>query len=41
MTLINFIVSALIPVVITAGVAMAMHHKIRSVDMLDALSSVD
>ena len=41
MTLINFIVSALIPAVITAGVAMAMHHKIRSVDMLDALSSVD
>lgn len=41
MTLINFIVSALIPVVITAGVAMAMHHKIRNVDMLDALSSVD
>lgn len=41
MTLTNFIVSALIPVVITAGVAMAMHRKIRSVDMLDALSSVD
>lgn len=41
MTLTNFIVSALIPAVITAGVAMAMHRKIRSVDMLDALSSVD
>lgn len=41
MTLTNFIISALIPAVITAGVAMAMHRKIRSVDMLDALSSVD
>lgn len=41
MTLANFIASALIPAVITVGVAMMMHHKIRSVDMLDALSSVD
>lgn len=41
MTLANFILSALIPAVITAGVAIIMHRKIRSVDMLDALSSVD
>lgn len=41
MTLANFIASALIPAVITAGVAMMMHSKIRNVDMLDALSSVD
>lgn len=41
MTLANFIASALIPAVITVGVAMMMHRKIRNVDMLDALSSVD
>ena len=41
MTLANFILSALIPAVITAGVVIIMHRKIRSVDMLDALSSVD
>lgn len=41
MTLANFIASALIPAVITAGVAMMMHSKIKNVDMLDALSSVD
>lgn len=41
LTLANFIASALIPAVITAGVAMMMHSKIKNVDMLDALSSVD
>ena len=37
----NFIYSALIPAVITALVALVMHKKIKSVNMLDALKSVD
>ena len=37
----NFIYSALIPAVITALVALVMHKKIKSVNMLDALKYVD
>lgn len=37
----SFIYSALIPAAITALVAGIMHRKIKSVDMLDALKSVD
>lgn len=37
----NFLYSALIPAVITALVALIMHKKIKSVNMLDALKSVD
>ncbi|WP_201336323.1 ABC transporter permease, partial [Lactobacillus nasalidis] len=37
----NFMYSALIPAVITALVALVMHKKIKSVNMLDALKSVD
>lgn len=37
----NFLFSALIPAVITAVLAVVIHHQIRTVDMLDALKSVD
>lgn len=37
----NFLYSALIPAVITVLVALVMHKKIKSVNMLDALKSVD
>ncbi|MCD5507184.1 ABC transporter permease [Lactobacillus delbrueckii subsp. lactis] len=37
----NFLYSALIPAVIPALVALIMHKKIKSVNMLDALKSVD
>lgn len=37
----NFLYSALIPAAITALVALIMHKKIKSVNMLDALKSVD
>lgn len=37
----NFLYSALIPAVVTALVALIMHKKIKSVNMLDALKSVD
>lgn len=37
----NFIYSALIPVVITTVLAFIMHKKIKDVDMLDALKSVE
>lgn len=37
----NFLYSALIPAVITALVALIMHKTIKSVNMLDALKSVD
>lgn len=37
----NFLYSALIPAVITALVALIMYKKIKSVNMLDALKSVD
>lgn len=37
----NFLYSVLIPAVITTLVALIMHKKIKSVNMLDALKSVD
>ncbi|WP_308555139.1 FtsX-like permease family protein [uncultured Lactobacillus sp.] len=37
----NFAISALIPAVITAALAIVVHHKIKSINMLDALSSID
>lgn len=37
----NFVFSALIPAVITAALAIVVHHKIKSINMLDALSSID
>lgn len=37
----NFIYSALIPAVITTVLAFIMHKKIKDVDMLDALKSVE
>lgn len=37
----NFVSSALIPAVITAALAIVVHHKIKSINMLDALSSID
>lgn len=41
MTVANFCFSALIPAVITAALALVIHHQIRTVAMLDALKSVD
>ncbi|KAA9263784.1 ABC transporter permease [Lactobacillus jensenii] len=37
----NFIYSALIPAVLTTVLAFIMHKKIKDVDMLDALKSVE
>ena len=37
----NSVSSALIPAVITAALAIVVHHKIKSINMLDALSSID
>ena len=37
----NFICSALIPATITAALAIVVHHKIKRINMLDALSSID
>ena len=37
----NFVFSALIPALITAVLAIVVHHKIKSINMLDALSSID
>lgn len=37
----NFVISALIPAIITAALAIVVHHKIKSINMLDALSSID
>lgn len=37
----NFLISTLIPAVITAGLAVIMHRKIQNINMLDALKSVD
>lgn len=37
----NFVFSALIPAIITAALAIVVHHKIKRINMLDALSSID
>lgn len=37
----NFVFSALIPASITAILAIVVHHKIKNINMLDALSSID
>lgn len=37
----NFVFSALIPAIITAILAIAVHHKIKNINMLDALSSIE
>ena len=37
----NFVFSALIPAIITAILAIVVHHKIKRINMLDALSSID
>ncbi|QQP28472.1 ABC transporter permease [Lactobacillus ultunensis] len=37
----NFVCSALIPAIITAVLAIVVHHKIKRINMLDALSSID
>lgn len=37
----NFLISTIIPCLITLGLAFIMHRKIRDVDMLEALKSVD
>lgn len=37
----NFVFSALIPAIITAALAVVVHHKIKKINMLDALSSID
>lgn len=37
----NFVFSALIPALITAALAIVVHHKIKKINMLDALSSID
>lgn len=36
----NFVFSALIPAIITAALAIVVHHKIKKINMLDALSSI-
>ena len=36
----NFVFSALIPAIITAALAVVVHHKIKKINMLDALSSI-
>ena len=37
----NFVFSALIPAMITAALAIVVHQKIKRINMLDALSSID
>lgn len=37
----NFIISTLIPSIITIILAIIIHRKIKSVDMLEALKSVE
>ena len=37
----NFIYSALIPAIITLALAFVVHRKIKNINMLDALSSID
>lgn len=37
----NFVFSALIPAMITAALAIVVHQKIKHINMLDALSSID
>ncbi|MCT7688772.1 MAG: ABC transporter permease, partial [Lactobacillus crispatus] len=37
----NFVFSALIPAIITAILAIVVHHKIKRINILDALSSID
>lgn len=41
MTISNFILSALIPLLVTLAMAFVIHHKIKKINMLDALKSVD
>lgn len=36
----NFVFSALIPAIITAALAIVVHHKTKKINMLDALSSI-
>lgn len=36
----NFVFSALIPAIITAALAIVVHHKTQKINMLDALSSI-
>ena len=37
----NFVLSALIPALITAVLALVVHRRIKNINMLDALSSMD
>ena len=37
----NFVFSALISAIITAILAIVVHHKIKRINMQDALSSID
>ena len=37
----NFVFSALIPAMITAALDIVVHQKIKRINMLDALSSID